>query len=159
MFTVPEQSLASEFPVPDTARRVLEAVGGNGSRTFSNIAVAAGDRAGPVSSGTLSPLLHRLVGEKQILAVGKPLSTKASKLAQYRIADSNLRLYLAILRDVHQLILRDRTAAARSVLEARWSSWRGNAVEPIVRDALAVAAGAGALPWTCVPRSWREPAA
>ncbi|GID29246.1 ATP-binding protein [Paractinoplanes brasiliensis] len=148
LFTVPEQSLASEFPAPDTARRVLEAVGGNGSRTFSNIAAAAGDRAGPVSSGTLSPLLHRLVGEKQILAVDKPLSTKPSKLAQYRIADSNLRLYLAILRDVHQLILRDRTAAARSVLEARWSSWRGHAVEPLVRDALAIAAGAGALPWT-----------
>ncbi|WP_433791317.1 ATP-binding protein [Actinoplanes sp. CA-252034] len=148
LFTVPEQSLASEFPAPDTARRVLEAVGGLGSRTFSNIAAAAGDRGGPVSSGTLSPLLHRLVDEKKILAVDKPLSTRPSKLAQYRIADSNLRLYLAILRDVHQLILRDRTAAARAVLEARWSTWRGNAVEPIIRDALAIAAGAGELPWT-----------
>ena len=73
MFTVPEQSLASEFPAPDTAKRVLEAVGGTGGRTFSNIAAAAGDRAGPVSSGTLSPLLHRLVDEKQILAVDRPL--------------------------------------------------------------------------------------
>ena len=148
LFTVPEQSLASEFPAPDTARRVLEAVGGTGSRTFSNIAAAAGDRGGPVSSGTLSPLLHRLVDEKQILAVDKPLSTRPSKLAQYRIADSNLRLYLAILRDVHQLILRDRTAAAHALLEARWSSWRGNAIEPVIRDALAIAAGAGQLPWT-----------
>lgn len=148
LFTVPEQSLASEFPAPDTARRVLEAVGGTGSRTFGNIAAAAGDRGGPVSSGTLSPLLHRLVDEKQILAVDRPLSTKPSKLAQYRIADSNLRLYLAILRDVHQLVLRDRTAAARATLEARWSSWRGNAVEPVIRDALAIAAGAGELPWT-----------
>ncbi|MEU4163764.1 ATP-binding protein [Actinoplanes sp. NPDC026670] len=148
LFTVPEQSLASEFPAPDTARRVLEAVGGLGSRTFSNIAAAAGDRGGPVSSGTLSPLLHRLVDEKKILAVDKPLSTRPSKLAQYRIADSNLRLYLAILRDVHQLVLRDRIAAARAVLEARWSTWRGNAVEPIIRDALAIAAGAGELTWT-----------
>ncbi|WP_433551657.1 ATP-binding protein [Micromonospora zamorensis] len=148
LFTVPEQSLASEFPAPDTARRILEAVGGTGSRTFSNIAAAAGDRGGPVSSGTLSPLLHRLVEEKQILAVDKPLSTKPSKLAQYRIADSNLRLYLAILRDVHQLVLRDRTAAARALLDLRWSTWRGNAVEPIIRDALAISAGAGALPWT-----------
>ncbi|WP_250029290.1 ATP-binding protein [Paractinoplanes maris] len=147
LFTVPEQSLASEFSAPDTARRVLEAVGGTGSRTFSNIAAAAGDRGGPVSSGTLSPLLHRLVDEKQILAVDKPLSTKPSKLAQYRVADSNLRFYLAVLRDVHQLLLRDRTAAARRILEARWSSWRGNAVEPIIRDALAIAAGAGTLPW------------
>ncbi|MGC4756846.1 AAA family ATPase [Micromonospora trifolii] len=148
LFTVPEQSLASEFPAPDTARRILEAVGGTGSRTFSNIAAAAGDRGGPVSSGTLSPLLHRLVEEKQILAVDKPLSIKPSKLAQYRIADSNLRLYLAILRDVHQLVLRDRTAAARAIFDSRWSTWRGNAVEPIIRDALAIAAGAGGLPWT-----------
>ncbi|WLS47511.1 ATP-binding protein [Micromonospora profundi] len=147
LFTVPEQSLASEFPAPDTARRILEAVGGAGGRTFSNIAAAAGDRGGPVSSGTLSPLLHRLVEEKQILTVDKPLSTKPSKLAQYRIADSNLRLYLAILRDVHQLVLRDRTAAARAVLDSRWSTWRGNAVEPIIRDALAISAGAGRLPW------------
>ncbi|MEV6301640.1 ATP-binding protein [Actinoplanes sp. NPDC051861] len=148
LFTVPEQSLASEFPTPDTARRVLEAVGGAGSRTFSNIAAAAGDRGGPVSSGTLSPLLHRLVEEKRILAVDKPLSTRPSKLARYRIADSNLRLYLAVLRDVHQLVLRDRMAAARSVLDGRWSTWRGNAVEPLVRDALAIAAGAGELPWS-----------
>jgi hypothetical protein len=148
LFTVPEQSLASEFPAPDTSRRVLEAVGGAGGRTFSNIAAAAGDRAGPVSSGTLSPLLHRLVEEKQVLAVDKPLSTRPSKLAQYRIADSNLRLYLAVLRDVHQLVLRDRLAAARAMLDARWSTWRGNAVEPIIRDALAIAAGAGALPWS-----------
>nr|GID81602.1 hypothetical protein Ade03nite_05260 [Actinoplanes derwentensis] len=148
LFTIPEQSLASEFPTPDTARRILEAVGGAGSRTFSNIAAAAGDRGGPVSSGTLSPLLHRLVDEKQILAVDKPVSTKPSKLAQYRIADSNLRLYLAILRDVQQLVLRDRTAAAQAVLDARWPTWRGRAVEPIIRDALAIAAGSGTLPWT-----------
>ncbi|MGX6601103.1 AAA family ATPase [Micromonosporaceae bacterium Da 78-11] len=148
LFTIPEQSLASEFPAPDTARRILEAVGGGGGRTFSNIAGTAGDRGGPVSSGTLSPLLHRLVEEKQILAVDKPLSTKPSKLAQYRIADSNLRLYLAILRDVQHLVLRDRTAAARAVLDARWSTWRGTAVEPVIRDALALAAGAGELPWT-----------
>jgi hypothetical protein len=38
--------------------------------------------------------------------------------------------------------------AARATLEARWSSWRGNAVEPIIRDALAIAAGAGQLPWS-----------
>lgn len=148
LFTVPEQSLASAFPAPDAARRVLEAVGGAGGRTFSNIAAAAGDRGGPVSSGTLAPLLHRLVDEKRILAVDKPLSTMPSKLTQYRIGDSNLRLYLAILRDVHQLALRDRTAAARATLDARWSSWRGIAVEPIIRDALAIAAGSGRLPWT-----------
>lgn len=141
LFTIPEQSLAAEFPTPDASRRVLEAVGGNGARTFSNIAAAAGDRTGPLSSGTLSPLLHRMVDDKHILTVDRPLSTKPSKLAQYRITDTNLRLYLAILRDVHQLVLRDRTAAAQRIINNRWPTWRGNAVEPLIREALARRAG------------------
>jgi hypothetical protein len=146
-FGVPEQALASEFPAPDTTRRVIEAIGGSGGRTFSNIAGEASDQSTPLSSGTLAPLLQRLTGEKQILAVDRPLSTRPSKLAQYRIADSNLRLYLTILRDVHQQALRGRTLAGQEILAARWSAWRGNAVEPMIREALTNAAFAGELPW------------
>jgi hypothetical protein len=43
LFTMPEQSLASEFPNPDVARRVLEAVGGD-VRAFTTLAGAAGGR-------------------------------------------------------------------------------------------------------------------
>ncbi|MFI5839928.1 DUF234 domain-containing protein [Catenuloplanes sp. NPDC051500] len=80
----------------------------------------------------------------------RPLSTRPSKLAQYRIADSNLRLYLAIMRDVHQQVLRGRVQAGQAILTARWSSWRGTAVEPIIREALTNAAFAGELPFTGV---------
>ena len=41
LFTVGAQMIASEFPSPDQTRRVLTAIG-HGSRTFRNIAAAAG---------------------------------------------------------------------------------------------------------------------
>ncbi|MFD0522392.1 AAA family ATPase [Paractinoplanes durhamensis] len=111
LFAVPEQSLASEFPNPDVARRVLEAVGGD-ARTFANIASTAGGRDGAVSSGTLSPLLRQLSDDKQVLTTDQPLSTTSGKPALYRVADSNLRLYLAILREVHNLTRRGRPTPA-----------------------------------------------
>lgn len=146
VFGVPEQSLSSEFPNPDAARRVLEAIGG-GDRTFANIAATAGSRSGVLASGTLSPLLHRLVQEKAVVAIDEPLSTRPDKPALYRVADSNLRLYLAILRDAQQLVMRGRAEAAFAVVQRRWETWRGRAVEPLVREALELAAGVGALPW------------
>jgi hypothetical protein len=59
---VPEAALLAEFPAPDMTRRVIEAIGG-GDRTYANIAAEAGSRVGMIPSGTLSPVLHRLVAE------------------------------------------------------------------------------------------------
>ncbi|GLY32541.1 ATP-binding protein [Kineosporia sp. NBRC 101731] len=146
VFTVPEQSLASEFPGPDVARRVLEAVGGD-TRAFTSIASAAGGQDGQVSSGTLSPLLRRLTDDKQVLATDQPLSTSGGKPALYRVADSNLRLYLAVLREVHNLSRRGRPDVGFRLFQNRWSSWRGRAVEPLVRLSLEQAALTGDLDW------------
>jgi hypothetical protein len=146
IFSVPEQSLSAEFATPDLARRVLEAVGG-GDRTFANIAATAGGRGGALASGTLSPLLLRLVTDKNVLAIDESLSTRGGKPALYRVADSNMRLYLAILRDAQQQTMRGRPETAVSLVERRWASWRGRAVEPLVREGLELAAAAGELPW------------
>ncbi|WTW94701.1 AAA family ATPase [Streptomycetaceae bacterium NBC_01309] len=146
VFGVPETSLMAEFPVPDRMRRVLEAVGG-GDRTHANIAATAGSREGALPSGALSPILRRLVDEKRVLAQDEPLSTQPGKPALYRIADNSLRLYLAILRSAHEQARRGRPGAAYAVIERRWSSWRGRAVEPLVRESLELAALAGQLPW------------
>ncbi|MEU8894569.1 DUF234 domain-containing protein [Nocardia sp. NPDC048505] len=146
LFGVPESALLAEFPAPDQARRVLEAIG-SGERTHATIAAAAGSRSGALPSGTLSPLLHRLSADKQVLEVEQPLSVKPGKPALYRVADSNLRLYLATLRSVQNLVRRGRSEAAYELFVRRWTSWRGKAVEPLVRDALELAALAGALPW------------
>ncbi|MBT0772924.1 ATP-binding protein [Kineosporia sp. J2-2] len=146
LFTVPEQSLASEFPNPDVARRVVEAVGGD-ARAFANIASTAGGREGAVSSGTLSPLLRQLTDDKQVLAVDQPLSISSGKPALYRVADNSLRLYLAVLRDVQNLTRRGRPEAGFAVFRNRWSSWRGRAVEPLVRASLEQATVTGSVPW------------
>ena len=146
LFAVPEQSLASEFPNPDVARRVLEAVGGD-SRAFTSIASTAGSRGGPVSSGTLSPLLRQLTDDKHVLAADQPLSTNSGKPVLYRVADSNPRLYLAILRDVYNLTLRGRPDAGYALFQNRWTSWRGRAVEPLIRASLEQATVTGTLPW------------
>jgi hypothetical protein len=146
VFSVPESALLAEFPAPDQARRVLEAVAG-GDRTYANIAATAGSRTGGLPSGSLSPLLRRLVTEKRVLAMDEPLSTRPGKPALYRIADSNLRLYLAILRTAHEQVRRGRPEAAFRLIERRWAAWRGRAVEPLVRQSLELATSDGALPW------------
>lgn len=149
VFSVPESSLLAEFPAPNQARRVLEAIAG-GDRTHASIAATAGSRQSALPSGSLSPLLRRLVEEKRVLAMDEPVSTRPGKPALYRIADSNLRLYLAILRGAQDQARRGRPEAAFRGVERRWSAWRGRAVEPLVRQSLELAAIDGALPWSQV---------
>ncbi|HEU5416932.1 MAG TPA: ATP-binding protein [Streptosporangiaceae bacterium] len=144
LFGVPEAALLAEFPVPDASRRVVEAVGG-GNRTHANIAAEAGSRAGAVPSGTLTPVLQRLVEDKRVLAIDEPLSVRATKPALYRVADPSLRFYLAVGRAAHELSRRGRAAAASTLIGRRWTSWRGRAVEPVIREALSLAAVD--LPW------------
>ncbi|MGH3931709.1 MAG: DUF234 domain-containing protein, partial [Pseudonocardiaceae bacterium] len=146
LFSVPESALMAEFPAADQARRVLEAVG-SGDRTHANIAAAAGGRQGAIPSGSLSPLLRRLVEDKGVLALDEPLSTRPGKPALYRVADSNLRLYLAALRSAQEQARRGRPEVAFRLVRRRWAAWRGRAVEPLVRQALELAAAAGELPW------------
>ncbi|MGH3389089.1 MAG: AAA family ATPase [Actinomadura sp.] len=146
VFGVPEAALMAEFPGPDVSRRVLEAVGA-GDRTHASIAATAGSRDGALPSGTLSPLLRRLVREKQVLAIDEPLSARPGKPALYRVADSNLRLYLGMLRVVHEQARRGHPEAGFRVVERRWATWRGRAVEPLVRQSLEFAALSDGLPW------------
>ncbi|MCZ4507574.1 ATP-binding protein [Streptomyces sp. ActVer] len=146
LFGVPEAALMAEFPAPDQSRRVLEAVG-SGDRTHATIAATAGSQSGALPSGILSPLLRRLTEEKRVLAADTPLSTRPGKPALYRVADSNLRLYLAAMRSAQELSRRGRSEAAYGLVQRRWASWRGRAVEPLIREALELAAASGDFPW------------
>jgi len=91
------------------------------------------------------PVLRWLVEDKHGLAFDEPLSIRATKPALYRVADTSLRFYLAIGRAAHELSRRGRAAAAAALIDRRWASWRGRAVEPIIREALSLAAAD--LPW------------
>ncbi|MFG2286933.1 ATP-binding protein [Streptomyces sp. NPDC048595] len=129
-----ELALLGEFPEASHSRAVLEAVG-SGERTFSAIAAQAGG-TGALPSGTLSPLLNTLQA-KRILTADLPLSAKAdSKNKRYRIADPYLRFWLAFLRRGIPLIERGRGDLALERIERSWTTWRGRAVEPIIRESL-----------------------
>ncbi|WP_327288973.1 ATP-binding protein [Streptomyces sp. NBC_01198] len=129
-----ELSLLGEFPEASHSRSVLEAVG-SGERTFGAIAAQAGG-AGALPSGTLSPLLATLQ-TKRVIAADLPLSVKPdSRNKRYRIDDPYLRFWLAFLARVIPLVERGRGDVALERIERSWATWRGRAVEPLIRESL-----------------------
>ena len=80
--------------------------------------------------------MQRLVEEKRVLAVDEPLSVRPGKPSLYRVADSSLRFHLAIGRAAVQWTLRGRPSSAVALVQRRWQTWRGRAVEPVIRQAL-----------------------
>jgi AAA+ ATPase superfamily predicted ATPase len=129
-----ELSLLGEVPEPSHSRSALEAIG-TGERTFSTIAnrIGAGD---PLPSGTLAPILNRLAA-KQIVGVDTPLATRPdTKNKRYRIEDQYLRFWLAFLQRGIAEVERGRGDLVAARIEQSWQSWRGSAVEPVVRAGL-----------------------
>ena len=124
-----ERSLAAEFPADLQARTVLRTVGA-GERTFSAIARAAG-----IPQGSLDRSL-RLLTDKRVVAADQPLSTKPSREKRYRVDDTYLRFWLAFLGHRIDEIERGRGARVLAGIERSWTSWRGRAVEPLIRDAV-----------------------
>ncbi|MBF6219221.1 ATP-binding protein [Nocardia abscessus] len=129
-----ELSLLGEFPEGMRSRAVLEAIG-SGERTFSTIAAQAGG-VNALPAGTLHPLLNMLQA-KRIVVGDLPLSTKPdTKNKRYRIADSYLRFWLAFLQRGIPLIERGRGDIALARIERSWTTWRGRAIEPLIRESL-----------------------
>lgn len=129
-----ELSLLGEVPEPSRSRSTLEAIG-TGERTFSTIAnrIGVGD---PLPSGTLAPILNTLVA-KRIVAVDTPLATRSdTKNKRYRIEDQYLRFWLAFLQRGIAEVERGRGDLVAARIEQSWQSWRGRAVEPVVRAGL-----------------------
>lgn len=135
-----ERVLAAEFPRTAHARDVLTAIG-SGERTFANIARAAGDL--PQTSLTRS---LDLVRTKRVIEADQPLSTRPSRERRYRIADPYLRFWLTFIEPNLHLIERRRADLALERVRRHWTTWRGRAVEPLVRDSLARLMPAKGLP-------------
>ena len=130
-----ERSMAAEFPVALQARTVLTAVG-SGARTFTNIARAVGGTDTPLAAGTLNPLLKGLV-RKQLVAIDTPLSTKpGDRDRRYRVTDPYLQFWLSFLEEGISEVERGQGARVAESIEHSWRSWRGRAIEPVIREAL-----------------------
>jgi AAA+ ATPase superfamily predicted ATPase len=129
-----ELSLLSELPEPSHSRSALEAIGTD-ERTFSTIAnrIGVGD---PLPSGTLAPILNTLTA-KRIVAIDTPLATRPdTKNKRYRIEDPYLRFWLAFLQRGLAEVERGRGDLVVTRIEQSWQSWRGRAVEPVIRAGL-----------------------
>jgi hypothetical protein len=124
-------SLATEFPDQAQARMVLAAIG-SGERTFTNIARAAGG----IAHSTLTRAADLLIS-KGVLAGELPVSLFPSKERRYRITDSYLWFWLAFLGPHLAEVDRMRSDLTLARIERSWTDWRGRAVEPLVRAALA----------------------
>lgn len=125
-----ERSLAAEFPADAQARTVLVAIG-SGERTFANIGRAAGE----LPSGSLNRALTLLAG-KRVIAGDEPLSTIPTKSKRYRVADPYLRFWLSFLGPHLDEIERGRGDRVLARIRSSWTSWRGRAIEPVIREAL-----------------------
>lgn len=135
-----ERSLAAEFPPQAMGREVLRAIG-SGERTFTNIARAAGG----ISHTTLTRATGVLT-EKRVVAAELPLSLRPSKERRYRVADPYLRFWLTFLDPHMAEIERMRGDLTLSRIREQWTSWRGRAIEPLVRESLARLLPDGQLP-------------
>lgn len=125
-----ERALAAEFPPETQARTVLHAIGA-GERTFTNI----GRAAGGTIHASLSRSLQTLTG-KRVVAAERPLSTRPSHETRYRVADPYLRFWLAFLGPYLHEVERGRGDRVLRRIEASWTSWRGRAIEPVVREGI-----------------------
>lgn len=126
--------LDSEFPEWTLARSVLSAIGARGERTFTGIhrAVAGGGMSPSMLTTSLQALLA-----KRVVAADEPLSTRrASKDRRWRIADPSLRFWLAFVEPALNEVDRGQPELAMDRVRRGYESWRGRAIEPVVRSAL-----------------------
>jgi AAA+ ATPase superfamily predicted ATPase len=124
-------SLSAEFPDQAQARAVLAAIG-SGERSFTNIARAAGG----IAHSTLTRATDLLIG-KGVVAGDLPISLGPSKERRYRITDTYLRFWLAFLGPHRSELDRMRSDMTLDRILRSWTSWRGRAIEPVLREALA----------------------
>ncbi len=134
-----ERALAAEFPAEAQARTVLSAIG-HGERTFTLI----GRAAGGLNPGALSRSLDILTS-KRLVEARLPLSAQPSKDTRYHVTDSHLRFWLSFIGPNMPAIERGRGDQVLGAVKNKWTTWRGRAIEPIVRESL-VRLPAGILP-------------
>jgi uncharacterized protein len=83
---------------------------------------------------------------KGVVAGELPVSLSPTKERRYRINDSYLRFWLAFLGPHLAELDRMRSDLTLARIERGWTDWRGRAVEPLVREALARLLPANGIP-------------
>lgn len=127
-----ERILNAEFSADSRAREILTAIGGRGERTFSNIQRSITGMTQTALNKSLKDLQA-----KRVIAADRPQSTVvAAKDRRWRIADPALRFWLAFVEPSLGDVERGRADLAVNRITTGYDSWRGRAIEPIVRASL-----------------------
>jgi AAA+ ATPase superfamily predicted ATPase len=125
-----QRVLDAEFPADLQASQVLRAIGA-GDRSFSTIAARAGIAATPLTRAL------SLLADKRVIATDLPTAVKTGTVSRYRVSDPYLRFWLRFVEHAVSDIQRGRPDLATSRVASGWVSYRGRAVEPLIRTALA----------------------
>ncbi len=77
-----------------------------------------------------------LLTTRRMVAADLPLSTRPSREIRYRIDDPYLRFWLSFIGPGIPAVERGRGDRVLDSIRASWTSWRGRAIEPVIREAL-----------------------
>ena len=133
---VAQITLAGELADGLNARLVLNALGAdeigvmNFSRIVSNL---GGDKNAETA---VVRAVAVLVESKRLVAIDLPAGNRNARLRHYRITDPYLRCWYRFIEPHLHNVEVGRPDLAISDLHRSWSSWRGRAIEPIVRQAV-----------------------
>lgn len=122
--------MESEFPSETRARSILSVIGA-GTRTYTAISNETG-----IASTNLNEPLKTLIERKRIVEARLPLAAASSKDRRYEIADPYLRFYLRFIDPSIIDIERGRSRLVTPLIWRDWSTYRGRAIEPLVREAI-----------------------
>ncbi len=123
--------MASEFEGELQAAKVIEAIG-HGESAYSRIQGRSG-----VKGNTLNHALDVLIAKKGLVAKDLPYAVPlGKKAAKYRIADPYLRFWLRFVGPHLDELSRGRPDLVIARVERDWETYRGRAIEPLVRDSL-----------------------
>lgn len=125
-----ERSLRAEFPTQAQARTVLSVIG-SGERAFTTIQSRA-----RLPHASLD-LALRLLADRRVIERKLPYSGRAAiRLPRWSIADPYMRFWLRFVEPNVELVERGRGALVLETLRRDWETYRGRAIEPIVRAAI-----------------------
>lgn len=133
-------TLDAEFPDSDSAYRVLSAIGGSDTARLGlgEIGAAIADPGAAIKTVETFVLraLKLLVEEQRLVERELPAWSTSTRLRRNRITDPYLQFWFRYVERQVDTIARGRGDIAFAAFERDWSSWRGQAVEPLVRRAL-----------------------
>ena len=122
--------LDTELGASDQARSILSVLG-EGFRKRADLANETG-----IDAANLKRPLDVLIHEKHVIEARRPISTAASRDTRYEISDPFLRFYMRFIEHHRGEIERGRGRVIAPLILRDWSTYRGKAIEAVIRRAL-----------------------